>query len=469
MPRGIETWGAYVPWHRLRHDVIAQALGSGGGKGSRSVASFDEDSTTMGVEAARLALSAAGPFDERSSVVLSTTAPAYGDKTNATTVHAALGLAPDVAAYDALGSARSGVGALRMALAQGSRSLVVAADVRTGLPGSADERSSGDAAAAFVVSDGPDVAAELIGVGSASAEFLDRWRTPGEVASRVWEERFSEGPLLHLSDSAWSSALKSAALDDSAVGAVAVVGPNARAVAGVRKRRAWPERLVADEPGTGWTGAAHAGLALAGLLDSGSPGDVIAVQSVVDGSDVLVFRLTDALADKRPPASLSEQLAVANDSLNYMRFLSWRGLLTPEPPRRPDPDRPAAPPSWRSVDFKFGFSGSRCLRCGRVSLPPQRVCYHCGSIDETEAVAAAGTRGTVANFTVDRLAFTPSPPMIAGLVDLASGGRFQGEFADVSLDELAVGMEMELTFRRLFSAGGVHDYFWKARPLRRNR
>jgi uncharacterized OB-fold protein len=56
--------------------------------------------------------------------------------------------------------------------------------------------------------------------------------------------------------------------------------------------------------------------------------------------------------------------------------------------------------------------------------------------------------------------------MIAGLVDIDGGGRFQGEFADLRPDEVAVGTEMELTFRRLFTAEGVHNYFWKARPVR---
>jgi hypothetical protein len=29
-----------------------------------------------------------------------------------------------------------------------------------------------------------------------------------------------------------------------------------------------------------------------------------------------------------------------------------------------------------------------------------------------------------------------------------------------------VGSRVEMTFRRLFSADGIHDYFWKARPVR---
>ena len=45
-----------MPYRRLARAEVTATFGSGGGKGSRSVASYDEDTTTMAVEAARLAL-----------------------------------------------------------------------------------------------------------------------------------------------------------------------------------------------------------------------------------------------------------------------------------------------------------------------------------------------------------------------------------------------------------------------------
>ena len=30
---------------------------------------------------------------------------------------------------------------------------------------------------------------------------------------------------------------------------------------------------------------------------------------------------------------------------------------------------------------------------------------------------------------------------------------------------MEIGTRVELTFRRLYTAGGVHNYFWKARPV----
>ena len=54
-PRGVLGAAAYLPHRRLDRTTIAAVAGGGGGKGTRTVASYDEDTTTMGVEAARLA------------------------------------------------------------------------------------------------------------------------------------------------------------------------------------------------------------------------------------------------------------------------------------------------------------------------------------------------------------------------------------------------------------------------------
>ncbi len=208
--RGIVSIAGYVPYRRLERATVAQLFGSGGGKGTRAVASHDEDTTTMGVEASRLALGAVDGADP-SRIWFSTATPAYLDKTNATALHAALGLDASVGAFDFGGALRSGVGALVAALEGTGSTLVVTADLRDGLPTSPDESFGGDAAAAIAVgedrTDAPVIAAYL-GSASASDEFLDRWRTPGERRSRVWEERFGETRYVPLGTEAFDSALK---------------------------------------------------------------------------------------------------------------------------------------------------------------------------------------------------------------------------------------------------------------------
>ena len=83
----ILAYGTYIPHYRLKRAAIGAALGTGSGRGVRAVTSFDEDATSMAVEAARQACRRSGV--RPAAVYLATTAPAYLDKTNACVVHAA--------------------------------------------------------------------------------------------------------------------------------------------------------------------------------------------------------------------------------------------------------------------------------------------------------------------------------------------------------------------------------------------
>src|SRR6516165_10114599 len=138
MSVGIVSWGVYLPYWRLQRSAIGATLGGASGRGTRTVASFDEDTTTMGVEASRRAL-AALDGDAPSTLLFATPSPAYFDKTNATAIHAGVGLPESTAAYDTAGSVRSAVGAVRAAAAMaagGDRVMAVLSDLRTGLAGS---------------------------------------------------------------------------------------------------------------------------------------------------------------------------------------------------------------------------------------------------------------------------------------------------------------------------------------------
>jgi hydroxymethylglutaryl-CoA synthase len=461
----ILSYGTYLPYWRLRREVISASLGGRAMPGTRAVASYDEDSTSMAVEAARRALRDGGAV---SSVLLATTSPAYLDKANAAAVHAALDLRASVFAADMVGSVRSGVAALRAAATAGEPTLVLVSDQRTGLPGGTDERDGGDAAAAFVVGPGDGIA-DVIATASATVEILDRWRLPGELASRTWEERFGEPVYTQAAEQAFTDALKSAGLTAEDVDRLVVTGVHARAARvlrkalGVRKDAVVPDLVEF----VGNTGAAHPGLLLGAVLDQAGPGELIALVVLSDGADVLLLRTTDALLQARQSPSLIAQLAVGEDSLTYPDFLTWRGLLRREPPRRPDPDIPMGPPALRGARWKFGLVGSRCDRCGSKFAPPQRVCLDCGGVDEMADERFADVQGTVRTFTVDRLAFTPNPPMVVAVIDVDGGGRIECEVTDIAgPGQVAVGDRLELTFRRLYTVAGVHNYFWKSRPVR---
>lgn len=382
----------------------------------------------MAVEACRL-------LDVRSrpgALWFSTAEPAYLDKTNANAIHAALRLDADVPAVDMGGAIRSGIGVLRAALEGTGTILVAASDMRTGLPASADESQGGDAAAAALVGDG-DVIAEYLGGAAATSEFLERWRTPGDKRSKTWEERFGESMYTPLAEQAWNAALKAADVAD--VDVLCVAGMHARSVSRVSKRLGVP-RTIDVSSSVGDTGTAQALVLLAAALEQADADQIVALASLADGADVLVFR---AKRRSTPKRTVAQQIAAATD-VPYSRFLAWRGMLQREPPNRPEPARVSAPAAERGSDWKFGF------------------------VDDDRPLA--DTEGTIVTFTVDRLAYSPSPPIVFAIVDFDDGGRFPLELTDVEAESLKVGDRVEMTFRKLSTSDGIHNYFWKARPIR---
>ncbi len=187
--------------------------------------------------------------------------------------------------------------------------------------------------------------------------------------------------------------------------------------------------------------------------------------SIADGADAIVLRVTPAAANFKPARSVGRMIESKGD-VSYANYLKWREILPTEPPRRPDPDRPAGPPMMRSEKWKFGFIGSRCTACGTPQLPPQLVCVKCRKRGQMEPYPFADRAARIATYAIDRLAYSLNPPTVNVVLDFEGGGRFLCEMTDCEPEKVAIGDEVEMTFRRLFTADGVHNYFWKARPRR---
>ncbi|WP_344241841.1 OB-fold domain-containing protein, partial [Actinocorallia libanotica] len=318
-----------------------------------------------------------------------------------------------------------------------------------------------DGAAALLVgsdADGP-VVAELLGRSSVTEEFVDRWRVPGENASRLWEERFGETRYTELGAEALKLALEDAGIATADVDTLIVAGLHGRAAKAVAARSGVPADRVADrlDATVGNVGAAQPALLLAAALEADpAEGRIIVLLSLADGADALVFRTTFALAARPVESPVRAQIA-SGAPVAYGTYLAWRGLLPVEPPRRPEPTRPSSSAARRNADWKFGLVGSRGEE-GMVRMPPSPL--------DAEAAPMADAAGTIVTFTVDRLAYSPSPPVVFAVVDFDGGGRLPIELTDVDETEVAMGDRVEPTFRRLFTADGIHNYFWKARPAR---
>ena len=266
--------------------------------------------------------------------------------------------------------------------------------------------------------------------------------------------------------------MKAAGIESNDIGRLAITGMHGRAVSGLAKKLALGEGVVVDDLGSsvGQSGTAHPLLVLASTLESlaaegAAAGTVVVLVHLADGADAVVLRTTEALGSWRAARTVADQVA-AGAPITYAKFLSWRGQLLPEPPRRPEPARVSSTAAHRNEEWKFGFVGSKDRSSGAVHMPPSRVSMAGGAVDDMEPVPMSDAVGTVITCTIDRLAYSPSPPIVFAIVDFDGGGRFPVELTDTDADEVRAGSRVEMTFRRLFSADGIHDYFWKGRLVR---
>lgn len=99
--------------------------------------------------------------------------------------------------------------------------------------------------------------------------------------------------------------------------------------------------------------------------------------------------------------------------------------------------------------------GSRCLDCGKVSIPQRQICPRCHST-KVERIETAG-RGTLATFTVIYIpptsmaeaGYNAKNPYCVGIVSLEEGARISAQIIGLDLSNPAnikIGMPLKQTF-----------------------
>ena len=440
---GIAAYGAYIPRYRLGADTSGW-----NSRQERAVANFDEDSVTMAVAAGIDCLT--GRDRSRiDGIIFASTTPPYAEKQCAAIVAAALDLRQDIFAADVGNVLRAGANALKSALdavAAGSAGqvLVVVADSRQGPPRGETERASGDGAAAFVIA-GDGVIAEYAGSHSITDNMLDVWRTPGDPFVRTWEDRFAtEEGIERIVPPALDGYCRRHDVTPADVAKAAIYAPDARRHSRLARQLGFADGQV-QEPlfgVVGNTGAAFAPMLLASALETAGPGELLMVISYGDGSDVLGFRATPALATAQRPAMGVSGWTAAKQALDsYETYARWREVWTlDDASRRPAAASPSVSALWREGDKNVRLYGARCRACGYVQYPAQRVCVECRSRDNGEPVRLSEKPGEVFTYSMDYIAGAVDTPLVVAVVDFEGGGRVLCMMTDRELDEVRVGM-----------------------------
>ncbi len=465
---GIRSCGAYIPKHRLGKETAGWGFA-----GEKAVGNFDEDSVTLAVAAGMDCLRGIDP-SEVDGILFATTTPPYLEKQGAAIIAAALDLRRDIASADVTNVLRAGTSALRMAMdsvrAGAARNvLVVAADCRMANPKGAMDRSLGDGAAAVLVSAGAGIA-EIESDYHLTDNMLDVWRASGDPVVRSWEDRFViEEGVQRVIPEAVKAFLAQANLSPADFAKAAYHSPDARRHSEIGRLLGFKPEQVQDPlyGQVGNTGTAFPLMLLVAALEEAKPGDRILVAGYGDGCDVYSVRATDAITgagDGR--LGVSGHVAAKRVLKSYEEYARWRSLMSVEGVRRPDVGGPSVSALWRDSDQVIHLHGSRCRKCGYVQFPAQRVCVECQAKDEADPVRLADRGAEIFTYSMDYLAGTTDVPMVVTVVNFNGGGRMICMMTDRDIEEIRVGLPVEMTFRNLRFAGGIHNYYWKSMPVR---
>lgn len=476
---GITGFGGYIPRLRMQRAAIAAAhrwMAPGlrsQAKGQRAFCSWDEDSVTMAVEAARDALADRSRGAIASLTLASTTLP-MADLQGSGIAAAALGLADSVRTLDLAHSHRVASSGLIAALRQpGEPALFIASDRPRGKPASSQEIGCGAGAAAFTLGSENAIAVPIASV-SRNAMFVDHFRSEGARYDYAWEERWvrDEG-YLKLAAEAVQAALREAAIPAAEVDHFILPAPFRGVAAAVAKKvgvSAQAEASALDES-CGYSGAAHGPLMLAHVLEQAKPGQTIVLVGFGQGADALVLRCTDAIGTTRPRRGVGAALADAQSHDAYLRLVSYEGAIDLEWGMRAEkPLKTALTEQYRSSGQLAAFVAGKCRRCGTIQFPQLPYCVDpaCAAPREDfDPHPLFDEPAQVLTHTADWLSYHPAPPLYVGFVQFEGGARLLMEMVDVGQAGLEAGTPLRIVFRvkDIDRARGYPRYFWKATPL----
>lgn len=262
--------------------------------------------------------------------------------------------------------------------------------------------------------------------------------------------------------------LKKRSLAAKEISKVVLYAPDRRRHGDMAKKLGFASDQVQDalfgKMGNTW--AAFSPMLLMAALEEAKPDDTILVVGYGNGVDILLLKVTENIGKVKGKRGIKRNLAVKLTIRDYETYLGFRHS-PPEGNLYP-PGRPSASAILRDRDAIFRLYAGKCKTCGTVQYPPQRICSRCRAMDSMESVRLSDRKAKLFTYTLDNLAQIPAYdlPMVDSIINFEGGGRGCFQMTDRDPREVKVGMEVEMTFRKLHSAYEMNNYFWKCTPVR---
>ncbi|MDY6820129.1 MAG: hypothetical protein SVN78_00725 [Deferribacterota bacterium] len=472
---GIVSYGAYVPMWRIDRSKLSEITGIPSLGGERSVTSWDEDSISMAVEAG---LDCLGEIDpkEIDGLYFATVSSPLKEKQASSIIASALDLRENVFTGDITTSTKAGVTAVKIAIdavnsGNASKVLVIASESRLAEPKSFFEQIYGDGATALLI--GKDnIVAEIEGFNSINNAIPGVWRRETDVYPKVYEPKLDNlyGFLKDVPETV-SGLLKKCNIEAKDISKIALYAPDPRAYMRFGKALNIDLMTQLENPlfeKIGMTGTPHCLLLLALALEKAKPDQRIVCIGYGDGCDAFLVKTTDKILSIKGKSKINAYISSKRMLPTYGRFADFKDLWKIE---RSENARASVVKYWRDRKGALPLYGMRCKKCNTLQYPIKRCCIICSEKDNFEEVKLS-RNGKVFSYTHDYLlgygiiASNGLNPATRVIVDLDDGCRLFMEMSDHELDEVDVGMDINLTFRLFHQKSGFPFYYWRVRPAR---
>ena len=338
-PIAIEGYGAYIPFYRLPTTEISRVW-HGGGSGAnkeKAVASSDEDTTTMAVEAARVAVEMAHVGNRLGAVFVGTESKVYAVKPTSTIVAQALGCHETLAA-DFEFACKAGTEAMQVIsglVGSGmiEHGLACAIDTAQGRPGDDLEFTAASGGAAFVIGRATeDTIAKILGSVTYVSDTGDFWRRQGEKYPRHLSRFTGEPAYFHHVETAVKNLFSEFKMKPSDFEFAVFHQPNPRFPVEAATRLGFTMKQIETgllNPMIGNTYSGSSPLGLAAVLDIAKPGDRILLCSFGSGagSDAFIIETQQSLPEKRKIGVPVRELIENNMRIDYGMYTKFRDKL----------------------------------------------------------------------------------------------------------------------------------------------
>ncbi len=341
---GIVGWGTYIPRYRVKAIDIARLWGFSPEATKsiwieeKAVASVDEDTVTIGYQAARYALTRAGiDPSEIDAVYVGTESKPYAVKPCATIIAEALGIHPRHQVADLEFACRAGTEAVRIGISlvesgQARYVLAIGADTAQASPGDVLEFTASSGGAALIVGPKDRAAAIFEGSVTYSTDTPDFWRREGMPYPRHGEGFTGEPAYFHHIVSAAKLLMEELGLRPSDFDYAVFHQPNGKFPLKVGQMLGFPKEKVLPGIVTPWIGNTYNGSMLIGLcklLEIAKPGQRILAVSFGSGagSDAFSIIVTDRVEEVKNLAPTVEQQLNDKVYIDYATYAKFRGLV----------------------------------------------------------------------------------------------------------------------------------------------